>query len=258
MLLRYILLVTILLSCHFEGTRTYRNLRPLMDGLTLWLDGQDPLATGSPPANGTALSTWKDKSENGNDGDGSGAAPIFTANTLNGLGAVVFDDSKGVDVDLGATNAPFTVFTVCYFNSTNQGPANWDTVYSLGTAAADSHAAIGRHLNNGADKNKYYLTPGDGSYLLGPVLTGYSWLIITQQVLTGASKHVMRLNGVGQSVDAITNNISTNGNIGIGYERTLNDDFLNGTIAEFLFYSRQLTSSEIIAVETYLKNKWGL
>jgi hypothetical protein len=41
-------------------------------GLTLWLDGQDPLNTGAVPANGTAITTWSDKSGQGFNGTGVG------------------------------------------------------------------------------------------------------------------------------------------------------------------------------------------
>src|SRR5204863_3227753 len=50
-----------------------------LKGLVLWLDGSDPAATGTPPANNTAISSWVDKSSNANNAtQGTGAnQPVF-------------------------------------------------------------------------------------------------------------------------------------------------------------------------------------
>ena len=78
-------------------------------GCILWLDGADPNNTGSPVANGTTITTWKDKSGNGNDATSqNGTIPIVN-------NALTFDGTKYLyvpNISGKLVNTPFVVFVV--------------------------------------------------------------------------------------------------------------------------------------------------
>ena len=48
-------------------------------GCAMWLDGKDPAGTGTAPANGSTVSTWTDKSRNGNTATNQGGAGTITS-----------------------------------------------------------------------------------------------------------------------------------------------------------------------------------
>jgi hypothetical protein len=78
-------------------------------GCILWLDGADPNNTGSPVANGTTITTWKDKSGNGNDATSQNGTISIVNNAL------TFDGTKYLYVSGIAgklVNTPFVVFVV--------------------------------------------------------------------------------------------------------------------------------------------------
>jgi hypothetical protein len=66
-------------------------------GCQLWLDGNDPAGTGTPPANGAGIATWVNKglastnlvlyTTNG------GSNPTYAANFQNGKGSVAFNNN---------------------------------------------------------------------------------------------------------------------------------------------------------------------
>jgi hypothetical protein len=55
-----------------------------LPGCTLWLDASDPNATGSPVANGTVISTWRDKSGLGCNATAVLGSPIWTETSATG------------------------------------------------------------------------------------------------------------------------------------------------------------------------------
>ena len=61
--------------------------------MVLWLDGSDPLGTGTPPSDGAHVATWDDKS-NSNFDMPAKRMPAYYSDGIGGRGAIRFD---GVD-----------------------------------------------------------------------------------------------------------------------------------------------------------------
>jgi hypothetical protein len=61
-------------------------------GLNLWLDGADPLNTGAVPANGTAITSWRDKSPNAINGTGTGNPTFVSGGGISFNGSTQFYD----------------------------------------------------------------------------------------------------------------------------------------------------------------------
>jgi hypothetical protein len=82
-----------------------------LSGLRIWLDGKDPLTTGTAPTNGTILGTWYDKSGYGYNAVGTGSPPY------NSTGVSFNGSSRYYTIPYSGTHTTETVFVI--FNPTN-------------------------------------------------------------------------------------------------------------------------------------------
>jgi sugar lactone lactonase YvrE len=118
-----------------------------INGLQLWLDGQDPLNTGSAPSNGTSLSTWYDKSGNANNLTQSttGYQPQYSSGVVQ-LGAVS-GAQRWMYIPptvLNATNA-YSIFLVLTTTSSN----NWIITRQHDYISTTNGLSTSVYLNNG-------------------------------------------------------------------------------------------------------------
>ena len=197
----------------------------------------------SPPASGSALSSWNDLSGNGyTASQGTGAAqPIYQTNQLNGLPAVSFD---GTDDSLSATIAslsqPFTVFAVAARIGTS-------TICVWSSGGSTAYFILDYTTNQAAD----LATSGGGA---GPALTG---------VAAGAYAYYSGVADGAASLSRVNGSQIATGNLGstaFGTVLVLGalgaGSYLSGDIAEILVYPAALDSTDIDTVEAYLYDKW--
>ena len=191
----------------------------------------------SPPASGSALSSWNDLSGNGYTASQATGAdqPTFVTNVQNGLPVVSFD---GTDDFLAATipttPQPLTFFLVV--DATTLGsrvPLSFS-----GSSFVEVNTGLGAYLSFGSAINGGTLTSGD-------------WYYIAFQA-DGASS-LIRVNGSQvASGSAGTNGTSTTLNIG----SLPGGDFWPNHVGEVLVYSSALTTAQMQQVEAYLAFKW--
>ena len=161
-------------------------------GAVLWLDASDPLYNSSPPANGTAISTWKDKSGNGYDfttlipvmdpivvamtgHDWSWYAaqggwtnpytsPTYHSTGLNGQGVVHFNGtSDGLYYDISSNHFINTNFTIFVVFSNSTGVGSNDQFY--GTAGLLSAEKSGQRYDFGMGLSADgHVVAGDGAF----------------------------------------------------------------------------------------------
>ena len=222
-----------------------------ISGLQVWLDGNDPLGTGTKPSNGATVSTWFDKSGNVNNAT-SGAA-TFVAGTpgyLNFGGSTYYNLTSGSFI----VNNYFTFFIVERLQSTaNQYPA------LFGSPSYPDKVSV--TLANYQDSG----------------LTGLNWVRVTDNGITGLSafttaaaqpnrvwtfrfitnSQTVRINGT-QVYSYATNTKQTawtSPRIG----GMLNNAAFNyfGHMKEILMYTGELTDAQIYNTESYLMTKWG-
>lgn len=238
--------------------------------LNLWYDASVSTTSamltsgGTAPTNGQAVKSWIDKLGNGRNADQSTGSrqPLWRASQQNGLGTLQFDginDTYSLNPIPWALSLPGqTTYTVVKLNSivdqmhvhaTNTGGftfnisgTNW-AIETAGAIAVSSQAAS-----------------TSGYSYLGMVFDGSQTNanITTQNNL----RIQFRYNGVQQALTFSTNaNATTSASantLNVGSDDAGNANFLNGYIGEMLIWTRTLNASEIVQVETYLKNKWGI
>lgn len=210
---------------------------------------------------GDAVATWTDSSGSGFDATQATAAnrPTFKTNILRTRPVVRFDGTNDrLLASLGTLNAPYTVFVVAKFAQTNQPASDYDYVYVIGADSPDSCSSISRLAasNPYGANDAYYSYSGTEPLQVGPVISGGVFHLFSQIQDTGATKHKLWLDGASQTVDNYPNNISTNGELGLGVWRPGPLNFLNGDIAEFLVYDSALSTTDRQAVENYLTAKY--
>ena len=239
-----------------------------ISGLQLWLDASDPNGNATLPANGTTISSWKDKSGNArhtsllNAGSGF-TSPAYYGNQINGMGVIRFTRTTGTvgsayssAMDIRAVTSPeITLFTV----------------YKQGTRSGDQ--AIWGCDNGGWDRfffSSRLSTPDNGSVSFGNVspftvdITGAGELGVVKCLTAvyskagGVNGSAIYLNGqlVAPFTDQTTVGTDALAAVRIGLDG--DDNFYNGDIAEMIIYNRKLTACEITQVNRYLNIKYGV
>lgn len=265
-LLSSFLFVTFLFGAGFNGTA--QSLPSDISNLRLWLDASDPNGNATTPADGTVISSWKDKSGNGLHTSpytsGSGFTnPAFYNNQINGKGVIRFTRTSGVigsayssPMDIRAMTTPeITLFTV----------------YKQGTRSGDQ--AIWGCDNGGWDRfffSSRNATPDNGSVSFGNVspftvdvagageLGQVKCLTAVYSKAGGANGSAIYFNGqlVTPFTDQTTLGTDALAAVRIGLDG--DDNYYNGDIAEMIIYNRKLTACEITQVNRYLNIKYGV
>jgi hypothetical protein len=226
-------------------TNTY--LPTSIAGCQMWLDGNDPLATGTQPANGATVSTWVDKSVNGFNAT---AAPSRTAGTYStSFRAVNFPTSTtGYITNYSASPTNETMFVV--FN--NPSPSGNNNIIIGGVSGA-------RSLGAG------YTNAGVGT--VGNLNTQLAWLASTSPYTSGTT--VVTTSQFTTSSNSISLNggtASTGGGPGftagrvtyLGVDASVSSYYYIGYAMEIIFYNSILSTAQRQEVEGYLAQKWNI
>lgn len=235
----------------FPLTQTPR----IIPSLFAWYDGSDPLGTGVPPANNTQISPWYDKSGNGyNATNGTGSAqPTYKSNILGGNGVINFDGSddtltmpSGVYSLANGNNTAFVV------SNTTSDSTTQRVVYMTEGGAANSRWFVAYSTTSG-NVNFNSSTSNASVSATGVTKANYNIFSCyrsgtTQSISVNNAAETTNASGASESgVDAAS--IGSNGG-GAG--------FVIGNIAEIIIYNRALSAADIIQINRYLSNKWGI
>jgi hypothetical protein len=214
-----------------------------ISGCSLWLDSADSNATGG----GVNVSTWLDKSGNGNTATNQGSAGTITSTAaglvFNGSGYMYIPGLSG-----SLVNKPFVIFMVETLNTTNQC-----------TLLGDDSSA-----NYGTDNVLHILYRNTSDLALGfygddledTVISGTGNKRLWAFYLPLASNRVTRRNG---AVDVTHGNYTrlnyfTTPSIG----RSFGGNQYIGTISEIIIYPSDIGVTAIQKVEGYLAQKWSI
>jgi hypothetical protein len=206
-----------------------------IEGCQIWLDANQ--ITGL--SDSDAVTTWEDKSGNGNDFTQGVTLeqPSYQTNIQNGLPAVFFDTATA-DGMIGTSSvaAPCTVFVVYSYESASsanrravQGANNW---------------LIGPYSNT----HQYY----NGGFIAGPS--------VTQGVFVYARAEQTSTNGyfwVDGSSQGSNSGTTAPGVFHLGAEGAFSEP-LDGYIGEVIVYNTQLSAANSASVESYLSGKWNI
>jgi hypothetical protein len=206
-------------------------------GANLWLDGADPLGTGTPPAAGASFATWYDKSGNNYN------ATTYSSPTYIAGGGILLNGSSQYFVvsTYSGTNNNETGFVVVNFNNMNH-----------------------QNLLMSATTNARELVLYTNQIHLFSANVG--------SILTAPPPSVNTTNVIEYSLNSTATNIYLNGNStasGGGYapvtETSLTiarnsvgaSAFLNGKLYEVIIYNSVVDQTTRQLVEGYLAWKWG-
>ena len=223
----------------------------VIPGLQVWLDGQDPLATGAAPANGTSVTTWADKSSNSRSFTGSATYNTTTTGlTFNGT-------SNYYSFSQMPLNYTGSVAYVVNITS----PSGWDNLFQLGPDYAGVTFRINGYTGNTVQIN----TVGGAEQQLAQLPIYSNTLVIFIYTFTGTASSSTSLfieeigNGTLTTNTATATRGITPGNQGayIGTYAALGARF-TGVVHEVLYYNSVLTQVTRQTMEGYLAWKWGL
>lgn len=223
---------------------SFRTFSPLdINGVVLWLDGQDVNANVSNPANGSPVSLWRDKGPNNTDitGTGTGTVTYNTAsegvefaNTLQ-----PFDDNY----DRTGPNNTLSIFTVSTIGNSN---------LSIIMESRDPRIAIARETISGGatDLSDNVAWPG------GP-LSGRQMASVEYRSDRSSRAYENATEVLSFSNDHIT--LSANPRITLGDDTTGDNRMINGEfIHSILIYNADIASADRERIEGFLAHKWGI
>ena len=237
-------------------------------GLQLWLDGNDPNANGIQPADNTPVSTWFDKSPQGNNFTQvtSGSQPIFTTNVFGSLGSPLFNAALNnfmqlnYNPNLNAQNT--TMFVVCNTNQTIIG----DAAVMCSRAVDGSSNLFGYTFYEQSTPLAWNPQLGSGAG---------AWNNTTIENVVTNSQTLLTLNSSGSPTVASTylngaffgsvpyfsesqTSATTPMYVGAGNTNGAPSFYWGGYVNEILIYNASLTSVQQQEVTNYLLKKWGI
>jgi len=218
------------------------NVVQTIKGLQLWLDGDDPQGDGSAPVNG-ALSTWIDKSGNGNDATAPAAAnePNVSTGSINGHATVVFDGSDDYFSLTSRINDVRTVFWVVQEVDHN------NSHFLLGDS---DYYSFHRGINPDGSGNGFLWDAGSAS---NNIKSGKTYL---NETLIDGTTTPLPLNTPNMISLVTTANVEANQITRDRQDPLLINRSWKGNIAEIIVYNRPLSDAERGRIEAYLKFKW--
>ena len=251
---------------------TKSSVVPQIDNLILWLDAasEDSFINGEGIDN-VDVSQWLDLNPQSDVKKNvvqyaSCNLPNYDKTALNGLPALDFSGSNTClryEGKLGISGSEaFTHFLIIKTPSGN----NQERIFQYGPASSNTEQfSRAFSIDNDDNDTGFRFSNGNREYAKTSASTSY---LLTLYGATGAqyNQHQFRLDGELQSQinstneNAVPNIVDEELLIGIGRTDDGSSVAVNftGSIGEVIFYDRQLSTSEIEAVESYLNNKWGI
>ncbi len=211
-------------------------------GCQMWLDGADVNGNGITPSNGATVSTWVDKSGQGNSATASVAGTYTTARR-----AVTFNNSfYTTPYPANPTNE--TGFYV-FLTTSSGGPQ-----MLLGANSGGREIAI---YNNGNQFGIINSLTAWGAITDGGTITTNTLYLATSRISGGTSTSIA-LNGALSFTGPVTVPAFTAGVLtSLGREAGTSFPFL-GNLHEIIIFNSILSDSQQQQVEGYLAWKWGL
>lgn len=208
-------------------------------GLQVWLDGADPLGTGTAPADTTAISTWSDKSGNGYNFTATTAALYSTT-----YKAPYFNNSYYTSTYTAApvTETGFIVFRL----NSSASPQ-----IIIGTVNGGREVAVNDTFGNFGIIKSQVVWGVTVSGLANSTTTLSTWQITSQTNTYISLNGALTLTGP-TSIGTFTAGVTT----GLGREGTTSIP-VYGWVMEIVMFNTQLSQTNQQKMEGYLAWKWG-
>lgn len=225
-----------------------------IDSCILWLDGADAGAA-SMTLSGTTVTTWYDKSGNGNNTTSITGTPTITAAAINGIRAVYFNGSSYLQGTMAGSGTTQTIFVVGIENS---GAAANAGIISAGRAGFDDSNDIGSFtVSNLSGINPNIVSTRTVNSQTLPVT--YTTPFLISITFDGAYVNSTYNGAVQGTAIAVSGTFSYTGFTAGGRAGNLvGSGYWLGYIGEVIIYQNNLSITERQRVEGYLGWKWGI
>ena len=209
-------------------------------GCQLWLDAADPAGTGVIPANGSTLTTWKDKSPTGNNMTVSSGTVTYTTNPYSVSfpnAQVTCTSALSTNVLTAGSSCIFIVVQDTYINATTFGMA----FACVNIAGGDysirfQDTTTGLRVSATNDIGSNYYVNGTLGSPVASIITVPSGYNVIDGTFTRSGTTQFSLSSTGSWASR----------------------YFTGNIQEVIVYSGPITTSQQQQVEGYLAWKWGL
>jgi len=223
-------------------------------GCQLWLDSADNTALA---LSGSNVTTWYDKSGNGNNGTATGT-PVLTANSINGRQSIYLADAPYFLGSVSITTTTLTCFAVATTNLTLPNGRGRDQ--RLVSLANTTNVDYGRTdgtiaLFNQQTTGNIITWRVSGPLASNAITTGTPFLAVSQY--TGASAFLWYTGAAGTLASSASSGSFGITKYGIGNQANPTTEYWNGYIGEVIIYNSALSTSQRQQVEAYLSWKWG-
>ena len=204
-------------------------------------------------ADGDLVETWVDSSPNSRTVNQTTEAlrPIYKTNAINGLPVVRFDGTRWMTSNLPNGTGFYPSVTIFLLFRTAVDGTNMDIIgsnsgYSLFVRKADTNKMYAGKVNHVG------LLSSNGTVMAGQVKC------VTLNLKSDATRlGIFKIDRVLDNSVVTGNYPAGSGNLQVGTEASGNY-LLTGDIGEIIIYTTILTTDEMLNVETYLMNKWGI
>jgi hypothetical protein len=235
-----------------------------ISGLEGWFDASQIVASDL-DGNGN-VETWRNLGSGGDATNGTANnRPTPTASALNGRQVLTFDGSND---RLGWTVDSLSDASVFFIHRANVPAAGVSTIYEIIGPGANAGQAGGVYNNVKNDSGASELQLSVGGFTTGVNRFNYTWLSGGYGSGNGEpyGPKVISVSWspaglVGRENGTQIGTATTPGSLQpatFGANRNETSFPLDGYIAEILIYTPRLSDSQVIAVERYLGQKWGL
>jgi hypothetical protein len=245
-------------------TNAYTNTFPLIEsrftnpasiaGIQAWFDGSD---SSTVTLSGTTVTQWRDKSGFGNNTNARGGTTTFTTNAINGLSALSFNNSWFTGPF--ATTFSGNQVRALAVASLTTGSGAYGRIFSIGRPGVNDFNATDTTFLFCRNTGQNLMVGRNGSYLTVN-LPAYSTPFLAQSGHNAATESI----GLNGTLTPSTQNTGVAGNFnvtsyGIGTNANSGDaTYWAGFIAEIIYYTTNLSTTQIQLLEGYLAWKWGL
>jgi hypothetical protein len=220
----------------------------LLSGLNLWLDGSDPLGTGTAPTGGTSITTWSDKSGSGNTATSAGTTPTYNSTS----NAIVFGGAGHYNTNYSASLSNESLFIVY-----NKATASVEQPALLGPSANGGRFFTPRNTNNRLEGSVYNVAFGT----IGPTNSiGLNSTIISELITTSGTQTSFVTGGSQGTSVAVTYTAGITSKVGVAFTAGAPNatNYFTGSIYEINGYTTSLTPYDRQKVEGYLAWKWSI
>ena len=237
-------------------------MNPLaVPGCQLWMDATDVAGNGTFFSNGATVSSWKDKSGNGNFATTGHGNPTLVTKSINTQNALSFGSTQNLYME-PMTNVPsvdtVSIFVVATLN---------DLTNNFGRLVSFGNTADGTNNLDYADSGNFIITRFATSSSISifrnnaniTTSVGYNTPFLIEVVFDGTNCDGY-LNGTRFSGFASSGRFSFN-RLGLGVNIDTKDtpgDCYPGTIGEVVLFYTNLSTDDRQSIEGYLAWKWGL